>query len=348
MFLSIIVPVYNGEKTLRRAIDSLLSQTFKDLEIIIVNDGSKDHSGEIAEEYAAQDNRIVVINKPVNQGLSAGRNTGMAAAHGDYITFLDCDDWVEADMYQVMFENGGFADVIVTGAYHDVMNPDGSVGVFTKDAVGRSCVVDVRKEIIRWATELDAKRLFAYTWNKLYKRSFIESQGALFRQQTLIEDYQFNCEIWRNISRLTLVDGCYYHYVKFSNEALTQRYLPNYFEIMDKRYVLMRSLLEENQQFTGESREIICNMHIKHIISGMAKNCSEKAAMPVKDQRKVIADVLKNPNCAEAASYAKGRRKQELACNMVFKTGNVTINHLFAQLLHFLQNSKGNFFDKLK
>ena len=228
------------------------------------------------------------------------------------------------------------------------MNADGAVVVSTKDSIGRNYVTDDHDEIIRCATELDSKRLFAYTWNKLYKRSFIESLNAQFQQQTLIEDYQFNCEIWKFVSKLALVDGCYYHYIKFSNEALTQRYLPDYFEIIDKRYVLMRSLLADNQLFDGECRETICNMHIKHVISGMAKNCSAKAGMSANRQREVISSVLKDANCVEAAFYAKGRRKQERVCNLAFKTGNVTINHLFAQLLHYMQNSKGNFFDKLK
>lgn len=346
--LSIIVPSYNGEKTLKRAMDSLMKQTLTNIEVIIINDGSKDQTQSIADAYAAADQRVRVIHKPVNEGLSAGRNTGMASANGAYITFLDCDDWVEPDMYERMLRDARDADVIVTGAYHDVLDADDKTAISTPDAIGQSAYVDEKSTIIAWATKLDAKRLFAYTWNKLYKRGFLQECGEIFEQQTLIEDYLFNCKIWDRIRSLTLVDGCYYHYIKQSNEALTQRYLPDYFEIMDKRYVLMRTLLARNGLFASEERRTICNMHIKHIIAGMAKNCSKKAAMEDRQQRVVIARLLKDPNCREAIGYAKGTRKQELVCNAVFASGSVTLNHLFAKLLHGMQNGKGHLFDKLK
>ena len=96
MRFSIIIPVYNVEKYLRDCLDSVLGQSFSDWEAICVNDGSTDHSASILEEYASRDIRITVISQP-NGGLSAARNTGMNAAKGDYVIFLDSDDWLEAD-----------------------------------------------------------------------------------------------------------------------------------------------------------------------------------------------------------------------------------------------------------
>ena len=346
--LTVIVPCYNGEKTLRRAMDSLLKQTHTAIEIIIINDGSKDCSGKLADEFASSDSRVRVIHKPVNEGLSAGRNTGMNAARGDYITFLDCDDWVEPDMYEVLLRDHNNADIIVTGAFHDVWSAEAEVAVTTRDEVGESCVTDDRREIVSWAARLDEKRLFAYTWNKLYRRQFLQNCGTLFAQQTLIEDYLFNCTVWQQVTKLKIVDGCYYHYVKWSNEALTQKYLPDYFTIMDKRYVLMRDLLKRNDQLSGTVCQIVGNMHIKHIISGMVKNCAPKAAMSAKMQRQVIRECLADPNCREAIGFAKGKRKQEKLCNAVFSLGNVTVLHNFAKLLYKMQNSKGHLFDKLK
>ena len=346
--LTIIVPCYNGEKTLRRAVDSLLKQTYTTLEILIINDGSKDNSGKLAEELAALDSRVRVIHKPVNEGLSAGRNTGMDTARGDYITFLDCDDWVEPDMYETLLRDHQDADIIVTGAYHDVWRGEGEVAVSTRDEAGESCVTANRKEILSWAVRLDEKRLFAYTWNKLYRRQFLQNCGTLFAQQTLIEDYLFNCTVWRQVGKLKIVDGCFYHYVKWSNEALTQKFLPDYFGIMDKRYVLMRDLLQDHGQLSGEVSQIVGNMHIKHIISGMVKNCAPRAAMSTKQQRQVIRNCLNDPNCREAIRFAEGRRKQEKLCNAVFSMGNVTLLHSFAKLLYKMQNSKGHLFDKLK
>ena len=95
--VSIIVPVYKVEKYLRKCIDSIINQTLKDIEIILVDDGSPDNCGKICDEYAAKDTRIKVIHKE-NGGLSSARNAGMEVAEGEYIGFVDSDDWIESDL----------------------------------------------------------------------------------------------------------------------------------------------------------------------------------------------------------------------------------------------------------
>lgn len=100
--ISIIVPVYNVEKYIRRCIDSILNQTFKDFELILVDDGSPDRCGEICEEYALRDIRIKVIHKE-NGGQASARNVGLDIAQGDYIGFVDSDDWIDSDMYEILY-----------------------------------------------------------------------------------------------------------------------------------------------------------------------------------------------------------------------------------------------------
>ena len=102
--LSIIVPVYKTEKYLPKCIDSILSQTFTDFELILIDDGSPDRCGEICDEYAAKDGRIIVIHQE-NRGVSAARNAGLDIARGEYIGFVDSDDWIEPEMYKVLVES---------------------------------------------------------------------------------------------------------------------------------------------------------------------------------------------------------------------------------------------------
>ena len=111
MLFSIIIPVYNVENYLRDCLDSVLGQSFSDWEAVCVNDGSTDHSVSILEEYASRDNRITVISQP-NGGLSAARNTGLNAAKGDYVIFLDSDDWLEADALKTLSENLSGEDLL--------------------------------------------------------------------------------------------------------------------------------------------------------------------------------------------------------------------------------------------
>ena len=99
--VSIIVPVYNGEKTLERCVDSVLKQEYKDFELFLINDGSSDKTREICERYAAADDRVLVIHKE-NSGVSESRNMAIAQAHGEYLQFLDCDDWITPDATKLL------------------------------------------------------------------------------------------------------------------------------------------------------------------------------------------------------------------------------------------------------
>lgn len=346
--VSVIVPAYNAEKTVGKALQSLIDQTFKDIEIIIIDDGSKDKTREIISSFAAKDTRIKLILKDVNEGLSAARNSGIKIANGDYIGYLDSDDWCEKDMFEKLYNGANDADVVVSGFYHDSLADDGSLVVQTVDRMTESASTSDKKEIVKWAAKLDSMRIFAFTWNKLYRRKFLEKTGIIFEQQTLIEDYMYNCKIWESVKKLSVVEGAYYHYIKFSKEALTQKFLPNYFEIIDKRYVLMRAIFEKESLFEGEMREILCNMHIKHVLAGMVRNFNKQSNYSAKQQKEKIKEMLNHPNCVQAMSYAVGKRKQEKICNFIFRTKSVFLNYLFSKAIYKMQNSPNKLFDKLK
>ena len=117
---SIIVPVYNVEDYLERCLDSIISQTFSNIEIICVDDGSTDNSGNICEEYADKEQRISVIHKE-NEGPAAARNDGLENIQGAYVSFVDCDDWLEPEMYTTMLQalNKEQADIIICGYTED-------------------------------------------------------------------------------------------------------------------------------------------------------------------------------------------------------------------------------------
>lgn len=346
--VSVIVPAYNAEKTVGKTLDSLLNQTLKNIEILVVDDGSKDATRQVITEYTKKDSRIHLLPKDVNEGLSAARNTGAAHAQGAYIGFVDSDDWCEPDMFEKMYGASEGADVVVSGFFHDSLDDDGNLIVQTLDQTGEDAVATNRKDIILWAVKLDCNRLFAFTWNKLYKTDFYRASGIEFEQQTLIEDYMFNCKIWDKLQKLSVVDGTYYHYVKLSKDALTQKFLSDYFEIINKRYVLMRDLFEKENLFSGEPREMICNMHIKHVLAGMVRNFNKKSNYTSAQQKAKIKEMLDDSNCRQAMQYAVGKRKQEKVSNFIFKTKSVLLNYLFAKIIFKMQNSKNKLFDKLK
>jgi len=121
--ISVIVPVYNVEKFIKRCLDSIINQTMRDLEIILVNDGSTDNSGKICDEYAQLDNRITVIHKE-NGGLSSARNTGLDVATGEWISFVDSDDYIEKNMYEVLYKTAIEEDVDICICFFKYLTVD--------------------------------------------------------------------------------------------------------------------------------------------------------------------------------------------------------------------------------
>lgn len=167
--ISIIVPVYNVEKYLARCVESILNQTFKDFELILVDDGSSDKSGVMCEQYAKHDKRIKVLHKE-NGGLSSARNAGLEIAEGKYIGFIDSDDWIMTDMYQFLFDmtNEFHADIVQCGFRKvdekgQVYNGDSRIECFaTKQYTGREAI----RQLYGDSQECQVNFL---TWNKLYK-----------------------------------------------------------------------------------------------------------------------------------------------------------------------------------
>lgn len=167
--ISIIVPVYNVESYLEQCIDSILAQSYKNLEIILVDDGSTDQSGEICDRYAEKDSRICVVHQ-ASSGSSSARNAGLKICHGNYLGFIDSDDYIASDMYKILLDNllREDADISVCGAYDvfpDYIEASGNEkAYFTLSGKKAAKGLFVRKKFFSRGEQ-------RVVWNKLYKRS---------------------------------------------------------------------------------------------------------------------------------------------------------------------------------
>ena len=203
--LSVIVPVYNVEKFLARCVDSVLVQTYSNLEVILVDDGAKDASGAICDAYAANDPRVTVIHKE-NGGLSSARNAGLDAAKGEYIAFVDSDDWLTPDAYEhLMALMEKYAVKLVCGGRYDVNGRTGekTVGLCPK------------KEEVISAEEL-VGRIFLWdgcdssACDKLYHRSVLEH--FRYPEGKVCEDVPVTYQIVLSAERAAMSDRPFYHY----------------------------------------------------------------------------------------------------------------------------------------
>lgn len=204
--ISIIIPVYNVEKYLRQCLDSLIGQTLKDIEIICVNDGSKDNSLEILREYKNKDSRIVIIDQ-INQGVSVARNNALKIAKGEYIGFVDSDDWVDADFFEKL--------------YYSAIKNDCDIavgGIAWNFASGELDFVDLQFKKSKIFNKTPDKYKItrvakaAYIWNKIYKKELFEKLKLEFEPGICYEDMMFSHIILHESEKLVTVPNTFYHY----------------------------------------------------------------------------------------------------------------------------------------
>lgn len=205
--LSIIVPVYNVELYLRRCIDSILTQTYENYELILVNDGSNDSSGRICDEYLKIDKRIKVIHK-LNGGLSSARNAGLDIAKGDYIGFVDSDDWITKDMFQHLVELITVYNCEIASSSYILSNVD----THLKEDDIKINVYNKRDALIHYLETGMSSRISDYpVWTKLYKKELFEE--IRFPEGKLYEDVATNFSLIQKVNTYVKSSKiCYYYY----------------------------------------------------------------------------------------------------------------------------------------
>ena len=210
MKISVIVPVYNSQAYLPDCLDSILAQTYSDLQIILVDDGSSDESGTICDQYAAKDSRIKVIHQ-ANQGVSAARNAGLACADGDAVTFVDADDTIDADMYEILAKLLQDADVSICGykkIYFDGSHKEilGTGEKLVMDGMEASCCV------------LEGNHFTGSPWAKLYRKQLF-ADIRFYATLKINEDILMNVEVFQKCSRVAFWDVCKYNYFERTQSA---------------------------------------------------------------------------------------------------------------------------------
>lgn len=248
--VSLIIPVYNTVNYVGRCLESAVSQTYRNMEIICVDDGSTDGSERIVDEFAARDRRVIAIHQE-NRGESNARNVGLKAADGDYIGFMDCDDWIEPDMYETLVEalEEAGADMAIAGFYRE----------FEESGKNRITVCNEKnvepkafdgKKLLSYLYERDAYRTFAYIWDKLYRREIIcDSQGGqiLFDESIKLGgDVLYLAECALNTKWAVYVDRTFYHYLQRADSGC---HMPDLHRREDniRAYQIVRQKFEERQ-----------------------------------------------------------------------------------------------------
>ena len=235
--VSVIVPIYNVEKYLPKCLDSLINQTLDDIEIILVNDGSTDNSGNIAKEYKAKYNDKFIYLEKENGGLSDARNFGIPYAKGEYIAFLDSDDYIEEDAYEKMYEKVKKEDA-------DYIECD-----FIWEYPNKQ-IIDKRIEYIDKKDMVAKVRVVA--WNKLIKRELIIKNNITFPKGLRYEDIEFTYKLIPFLQKVSYIDKPFVHYVQRNNSIanVQNEKTADIFIILDnvEKYYKEKNLYDEYKE----------------------------------------------------------------------------------------------------
>ena len=244
--ISIIIPVYKVEKYLEKCIQSVINQTYENLQIILVDDGSPDNCGKICDEYAKKDHRIEVIHKS-NGGLSDARNKGLEIAKGEYIGFVDSDDYIEADMYEVLYNllKQYNADVSICNFYTvsqgkiAIKNAENGIKEYNR--------IEILKEVL-----LD-NNIQSYAWNKLYKKELFDE--IKYPVGKKYEDIGTTFYLLEKCNKVVVTGKPEYYYINRQDSIVnnvTETTITDYIELIMQRYDYIEENIKELSSYNKD------------------------------------------------------------------------------------------------
>ena len=300
--VSIIVPVYKVEKYLDRCVDSLVSQTYENIEIILVDDGSPDNSGKICDEWANKDERIKVIHKK-NSGVSATRNIGISESTGKYLIFVDSDDWLEQNAIELLYNKIVTENVdMVSGSYF--INTDE-----TEKTIATNSLYKMNKKFLLNTKEFEEKilksflngKIPGYLWLFIIKKDLINSDKPFKENISLAEDLVFLIDIFTRAQSMYFYDISHYHYYINSN-GLTRS--STYYRKNIKNMPLLTKHLQEiildkwNDVQLIEIRKAASAKMIMSYVYAMFKQTEKE------EFKKALVDILEDEEVNKLLKYS--------------------------------------------
>ena len=254
MMISIIVPVYNVEAYLDECIQSIVSQSYTNWECILINDGSTDKSGEICDTWSNKDYRIQVIHQS-NQGVSTARNTGIQYAKGEFITFIDSDDWIEKDYLTNLIVTASLnpSDLCVSGIIQNLNN--GTCFIYKPS---HQISFNLNAENNHYFIDLNQKYLLYGPTANLYRTQIIQEHQIKFNTDISYgEDLLFNYEYLEHVDTIACINQASYHYRIIGSNTLSSKLRPNQFDTDYAQWKILQSFYQRKGLWNKEAKELL-------------------------------------------------------------------------------------------
>jgi len=321
--ISVIVPVYNVEKYLDRCVNSIVGQTYRNLEIILVDDGSTDSSREKVDEWKKKDERIQVIHRE-NGGLSAARNTGIEVATGTYLIFVDSDDWIRVDMIEVLVEGLKKADIVCCGMIHATDTEESEIAWFSEEHVLSS------DEVIRL---LVSNSIFtSHIVKNIFPKYIFEK--VRFPEGKVFEDIRIAHRLFLEVEKICILPGHYYYYYERSNSISNVVKLSNRIEWYD---ALVERGEELKELLTVDERENICSqMAVVMSLAIVQNRFTDDEKEELKMKMFIIKDFLKKKSTKYAVKKYATRSQYIYYCfaRVFFYSANILYRYTWGRKCH--------------
>ncbi len=315
---SIIMPVYNVEGYVSQAIKSILIQTYSDFELIIVNDCSKDNSLSICQKYAEGDKRIHIISLQKNGGLSNARNVGMRVMKGEYVLFLDSDDWWDANLLESVAGIVGKShpDMVFFG-YTDEWYSAKNKHLSSESHIPKKAEAFGNNRIILQESIIlqeQSNDMYSWSSNKAVRTAYIRKENLWFKEIPLSEDKEFMGRLWGDLSSVSIISQSLLHYRRKQSGSLRSKFQPRFFEvhkaIWDFRFEQLKKV-----GLLKEATVLLSTQFLQFVFLTIQMMCYPQSNQSLREQMAFIENVNKDSNWKKIKSY-------HLATSLTFKIMN--------------------------
>lgn len=344
--VSIIMPVYKVEDYVGKSIESIQAQTYSNWELYAVDDGSPDNSGAVCEEYAAKDPRIKVLHKE-NGGAPSARNMAIDLADGDYFYFMDSDDWTEPTMLEDMVTLAEKHDsqLVVAGYYIDTYYNDEEK--FTQEQVVPAIAFESQRHFRENAHKLFDQNLLYTPWNKLFEAKYIR-ENELYFPNTFWDDFPFNLSVVRDVERVVVTDGKYYHFIRKRAESETAKYRSDMYDKREEEHGWMTELYQYWDVTSPEIEEFIARRYIERVIGCIENVTNKNCTLTPAEKKAQIKKMINAPAVRDALRKAKARSLYMKVMLLPIRWNNVTLTYWEGCFISWVKRGNTKIFAKLK
>lgn len=297
--VSIVIPVYNNQNSISECIDSVLTQTYKNIEVILIDDGSTDKSGVICDKYADIDDRVLVVHQK-NEGVSAARNKGVSCAKGRYIQFVDSDDKLKINMTEVLLNEISNNDICICGYDFIYNNHKKIVHLIKKPSKG---IYSFNDFVINFG-ELFFSGFINSPCNKLYDLEIIKEFELCFDNKlNMGEDLIFNLNYFEKCSTIKVIDDSLYMYLNYRENSLSKKYNEAHFENHLFLFILINSFINRNIIGNNPKSLYIVRVFIERTKSILEQINHKDNKFNIREQFEYINRIVKNAEVSDNFNF---------------------------------------------